>query len=79
MEFVAKSFDQVWKGIDDSVIAKDADVFKKITQASDSACDLISMTVNEKNNGQDSIMLISPVLIVPGDVLWQVDYSDDGE
>jgi len=80
-QFVAKSADQIGKRQDNGEITStDGEVFDKISQAINSAIDLIS----EAHYLDTSVFpfyltLVCPVLVIPDLSLWQAKYSDDGE
>ena len=78
-EYVAKSADQVGRSISDSSItATDGDVFDKISQAINSAVDLINEAIYLDTKDYGYLTFVCPVLVVPDGVLWQVKYSDSG-
>jgi hypothetical protein len=78
-EYVAKSSDQVGRNNASGTIeATDGGVFDRISQAINSAKDLISDAYYLDASKQDYFSLIAPVLVVPDGMLWQVKYSDDG-
>jgi hypothetical protein len=79
-ELVAKSADQVGKRDDKSrtIMATDNGVFEKISQAINSATDLISESHEIDTEQDDYLTLICPVLVIPDSVLWRVKYLDDG-
>lgn len=78
-EYVAKSSDQVGRHINNTITASDGGVFEKISQAINSAKDLIYEARNlDTKGGKSYITVVCPVLVVPDSVLWQVNYSDDG-
>ena len=74
-EYVAKSSDQVGRS-NKGIKAADSDVFDKISQAINSTKDLIE---EARQFIQPHITFVCPVLIVPDERLWQVNYSDNGE
>ena len=79
---VGKSFAQVGRSTsNDEIIASDADVYDKWTQALASANDLICEAVQEVQQVQDghSYGLILPVLAVPDDTLWTVQFDVTGK
>jgi hypothetical protein len=75
--YVAKSCDQVGRRTDRTIAATDGGVFERISQAINSARDLISQA-HDLEVDQDYFTLVCPVLVVPDSTLWQVKYSDDG-
>jgi len=80
-QFVAKFTDQVGKRQDNGEITStDGEVFDKISQAINSAIDLISEAhYLDTSVSPFYLTLVCPVLVVPDLSLWQVKYSDDGE
>jgi len=76
-QFAGKGSDQVTRKADGTFGRSDADVFDKITQAVNSARDLIDEAVNVPSS-VDSVISIIPMLVVPDGRLWQVNYSPDG-
>jgi hypothetical protein len=74
-EYVAKSADQVGRHVSGEIVATDGGVFDKISQAINSAQELISQAFEV---GGPAHTLICPVLVVPDDTLWQVKYDDNG-
>lgn len=79
-EYVAKSSDQVGRHIQNGlIIASDGSVFEKISQAINSAKDLIYEAYSlDTKGGKSYVTFVCPVLVVPDSVLWQINYSDDG-
>jgi len=78
-EPVGKNCAQVGKGSDDSVVANDAEVFDKWSQALASADDLADKATQEGEERNDAFLsLILPVLVVPDGTLWKVDYESNG-
>jgi hypothetical protein len=75
---VAKSADQVGRRVDQTLTATDGGVFEKMSQALNSASDLISQAVDLSTGKNDYYTFVCPVLIVPDLTLWQVKYKDDG-
>jgi len=76
---VGKSSVQVGKGSDNSIIANDAEVFEKWSQALASANDLVyeATREGEEKNGV-FFSLVLPILIVPDGTLWNVEYAENG-
>jgi len=78
-EPVGKSCAQVGKGINDSIVANDADVFDKWSQALASADDLADEATQEGQERNDAFLsLILPVLVVPDGTMCKVDYESNG-
>ncbi|MBD3669279.1 MAG: hypothetical protein HUJ29_00770 [Gammaproteobacteria bacterium] len=84
-EFVSKSCDQVGKkksGTYHEVIGTDSDVFEKISQAINSAYDLIATAhycAERIHNEYDCISIVLPILVVPENRLWTIDYNQSGD
>jgi hypothetical protein len=78
--YVAKSTDQIGRRQNDSEITSfDGEVFDKISQAINSAVDLISEAhYLDTSKSPFYLTFVCPVLIVPDMSLWQVKYTDDG-
>ena len=77
--FVGKSCAQVGKTGNDSVVANDAEVFAKWSQALASAADLADHAIEEGERRNDAFLsLILPVLVVPDGTLWQTNYESNG-
>jgi hypothetical protein len=78
-EYVAKSADQIGRRSDKTIVANDGGVFEKISQAINSARDLVSaandLAADEK---KEFLTFVCPVLVIPDSTLWRVSYSDDG-
>jgi len=79
--YVAKSADQIGRRQNDGEItAFDGEVFDKISQAINSAVDLISEAhYLDTSKSLFYLTFVCPVLIIPDMFLWQVKYTDDGE
>lgn len=80
-QFVAKSADQVGKRNDNGEITStDGEVFDKISQAINSAIDLISEAhYLDTDVFPAYLTFVCPVLVIPDSTLWQAKYSDTGE
>ena len=78
--YVAKSTDQVGRSQSEkSIVANDNDAFERISQAINSATDLICETKHLDASNIPYWTFVCPVLVIPDSMLWQVKYSDDGE
>ncbi|MCB1099885.1 MAG: hypothetical protein KDN22_30235 [Verrucomicrobiae bacterium] len=77
---VGKSSNQIGKK-NDKLFANDKEVYDKWAQAISSAHDLVDDSVYERERlgFSDSFSVIFPVLIVPDDCLWCVDYDKEGK
>ena len=74
---VGKKTDQIGRRkTDGRLVSSDGDVFGKISQAINSSYDLVAEA--ERDQG-GRIHAIIPVLVVPDDTLWQVDYDEFGK
>jgi hypothetical protein len=80
-QFVAKSVSQIGRRQENGEItSNDEEVFDKISQAINSAFDLISEAhYLDTNRNPLFISFICPVLVIPDSSLCQAKYSDDGE
>jgi hypothetical protein len=78
--YVGKSCAQVGKAAhDDSIVANDAEVFEKWSQALASADDLADDATEEGEQRNDAFLsLILPILVVPDGMLWQTNYESTG-
>jgi hypothetical protein len=78
--YVAKSSEQVGRRQNDNEITStDGEVFDKISQAINSAVDLISEAhYLDTSISPFYLTFVCPVLVVPDLSLWQAKYSDDG-
>ena len=78
--YVAKSSDQVGRRQNDrEITSTDEKVFEKISQAINSAVDLISEAhYLDTSISPSYLTFVCPVLVVPDLFLWQAKYSDDG-
>lgn len=79
-QFVGKNCVQVGRDQVGAILAGDADVYEKWSQALSSAHDLIAsvtdlMTYRVKGGSG----LILPIVVVPDGMLWEVRYGSDGE
>ncbi len=78
-EFVAKSLDQVGRHPENStIVSSSADVFEKVSQAINSAYELIERAFHESAKVAAHLNLIVPILVIPSDALWQINYKEDG-
>jgi hypothetical protein len=77
-EMVGKSTNQVGRAENKSeLVSDDGAAFDKINQAVNSAEDLVSASL--ARNWPEVFRVVVPVLVVPADVLWQIDYDYDGK
>lgn len=78
--YVGKSCAQVGKAAhDDSIVANDAEVFEKWSQALASADDLADEATEEGEERNGAFLsLILPILVVPDGMLWQTNYESIG-
>jgi hypothetical protein len=78
-EMVGRKTDQVGRENtpDQALVSDDSVTFDKLNQAVHSCRDLIEESVLSRSNDSPSRVIV-PVLVVPANVLWQVEYSSDG-
>lgn len=78
-DYVGKSSDQVGRNNKSGVSGSDRDVFDKLSQALNSARDLLSAAHSScLTVFPDDFSIVLPVLVVPAGRLWAVDYDADG-
>lgn len=76
-EMVGKRTDQVGRTESNAeLVSDDATTFEKISQAINSSEDLVTNCLT--NSALPCFRVVAPILVVPSDVLWQVDYDQDG-
>jgi len=75
---VGKSCDQIGRSQNDDITGSDSDVFEKISQALNSANDLIKEAASFGDYTKYSVSIIRPILVVPDKSLWRIVYDDDG-
>jgi hypothetical protein len=75
-EMVGKKTDQVSRNKDGALVSDDSKTFEKLNQAMNSCTDLVRQLVI--NADQPFARAVVPVLVVPANLLWQVDYAFDG-
>jgi hypothetical protein len=75
-EMVAKKTDQVGRDTSDGLVSDDQATFEKLNQAVNSCRDLVQDYLHESS--PPLVRAIVPLLVVPPGLLWQVDYSADG-
>lgn len=75
-EFVAKKIDQVGRANNGAMIGNDGSIFEKISQAASSAYGLIEESTRIRETAVHSII---PILVIPDNTLWQVDYTETGK
>ena len=73
-EMVGKKTDQVGRNAGGNLFSDDSATFDKLNQAINSTKDLIARSIDRGFTYQ----VILPVLVVPQDRLWQVDYAENG-
>lgn len=78
---VGKSCDQVGRRAsqDADLIVNDSDAFDKMSQAINSAHDLIEEAHYAAKKGLDVVSIVVPVLVVPNNRIWSVWYNQTGE
>jgi hypothetical protein len=79
-EMVAKKTDQVGRDAQSgALVGGDSATFEKLNQAVNSCKDLVWKCVTTPpTKPLPYFEAVVPVLVVPADLLWQVDYSEDG-
>jgi hypothetical protein len=73
---VGKQTDQVKRDGKGTLFSDDEKTFDKLNQAVNSCRDLIEKAAS--NPASKNSRAVVPLLVVPTDLLWQVDYSEDG-
>jgi hypothetical protein len=76
-EPVGKKTDQLRRD-GSRVVSDDSATFDKIAQAVNSAGDLVQDMVDQENEAPP-FRVVAPVLVVPTNTLWQIDYDRDGK
>ncbi len=74
---VGKRLDQVGRSPTGELVGGDQDVFEKVSQSINSTVDLLERI--GRDNRSPRLYAIVPLLVVPDERLWQVDYSPAGE
>lgn len=78
-EFVGKSSDQVGKRTDGEITTGDQDVFDRISQAFHSAHALLRIAHYDGRSKKAPVFtVVIPMLVIPANRLWVVDYDDAG-
>lgn len=78
---VGKSTVQVGRTLDGSLSANDSELYDKWSQCLSSAADLISRTYWDGNEDDELDFYLSaviPIVVVPNERLWSVEYDDNG-
>lgn len=76
---VGKSSDQVGKRPDGELVTGDQDVFDRISQAIHSAYELLRIShYASLHDDPNAFAVVIPLLVVPPDRLWTVDYDAEG-
>jgi hypothetical protein len=80
-DYVGKSCSQVGCIANGDVTGNDAEVYDKWYQAIHSAHELVDRANDdwEKTNSRTCLTFVLPVLVVPNDRLWVLNYDADGE
>lgn len=79
-KLVAKSIDKVAYNQDGRFIRDNTDIFDKYKQAINSAYDLIyNYNHNNENHYYNLYKIVIPILVVPDDMLWSVEYNEHGD
>lgn len=74
---VGKRLDQVGRSPSGELVGSDQDVFEKVSQSINSTFDLTDSVA--RDTASPRLYAIVPLLVVPDERLWQVDYSSDGQ
>lgn len=74
---VGKRLDQVGRTPSGDLVGNDQDVFEKVSQSINTTVDLIESA--GRDGSSPRLYAIVPLLVVPDEHLWQVDYSSAGE
>jgi hypothetical protein len=75
-EMVAKKTDQVGRDTSGALASNDQATFDKVSQAVNSCRDLVQEYLSKSS--PPLVRAIVPLLVLPPGLLWQVDYSADG-
>jgi hypothetical protein len=75
-EMVGKKTDQVRRDKNSGLISDDKETFDKLNQAVNSCRDLVRQLVNSSE--PELCGVVVPVLVVPKNTLWRVEYAADG-
>jgi hypothetical protein len=75
-EMVGKKTDQVKRDKNAVLVSDDKDTFDKVNQAVHSCKDLVTRLVN--SHEAELFGVVVPVLVLPKNTLWQVEYEGDG-
>jgi hypothetical protein len=78
-DMVGKKTDQIGRDASGELLRDDSGAFEKLNQAVNSCKDLVVRAVlSPPPDVRPSFTVVVPVLVVPSQVLWQVDYAEDG-
>jgi hypothetical protein len=75
-EMVAKKTDQVGRDTSGALVSNDEATFERLNQAVNSCRDLVQEYLSRSS--PPLVRAVVPLLVVPPGLLWQVDYSADG-
>jgi hypothetical protein len=80
-DFVGKSTAQVGRAKNGEIVAGDAEVYEKWSQALGSAFDLVSSSAKDYTiaDANAAATVVFPVLVISDGTLWVVDYASDGQ
>ncbi len=79
---VGKSTSQVGIALDGTISANDGELYDKWSQSLSSSADLVSrmyMDGDEKDEEDNYLSLVIPIVVVPNGRLWSVSYDYDGK
>jgi len=78
-EYVGKSTVQVGRASDGGIVSHDSDLFNKWSQCLSSAADLVSRVNWDGDDYEHCLSSVIPVLVIPNQRLWVVEYDDNGK
>jgi hypothetical protein len=76
-EMVAKKTDQIGREQSGDLFSDDSGTFEKLNQALNSSRDVVQSAASADGPAPLHVVIV-PVLVVPDELLWQVDYGEDG-
>jgi hypothetical protein len=76
---VAKSVDQLGRVKEGPIKGADDGVHDKVTQAINSAYDLLLEAIDRPAGAEHQVHIILPVLVIPNDRLWVATYNPSGQ
>lgn len=76
-DLVSKSIEQIGKNAN-GFVSSDSDFYEKFSQAINSSYDLIRTAHFSCNHGKSFVSMIIPIVAVPNNRLWRIQYDDNG-